>query len=78
VRIDAAALMQLKRRVYVWACLGCTWRMRFAADQIGAVPFLVVRHLVRDHEIAATRIAVAEPALADEVQDYCRQMRHAE
>lgn len=74
-RIDAGRVMELKQAVFVWSCPGCVHVYRFKADQVDAIPFFIVRHLMREHGIAAGRIVAVEPALAAEVQAYCRVMR---
>lgn len=73
--VSAAEVMTLTRRAYRWSCPGCHMRLPFTGRDVEPIPFLIVRHLVREHGISAGRIAAAEPALADEVQQYCQQMR---
>jgi len=72
--IDARSLMHIRLQTYRWSCPGCTHRLRFSIDQIEAIPFFIIRHLVREHGIRAGLIAAVEPSLADEAREYCRQM----
>ena len=72
--LTAAQLMKLKTRRHVWCCPGCDHAIPFGTDQIEAVPFFIVRHVLRSHDIQPDRIIQAEPTLTDEVRAYCRQM----
>jgi hypothetical protein len=46
----------------------------FSLDQIEAVPFLIVRHMVKDHGMTPEAVGEEEPCLAGEVEAYCREM----
>ena len=55
-----------------WCCwmAGCSYRFRVRLDQMDAMPFFIVRHLVKDHGLRSWEIIAAEPLLADEVRKY--------
>ena len=72
--IDVRTVMSMRRQTYRWSCPGCPHRFRFKIDQIEAVPFFIIRHLIREHGIQPSRIAAVEPCLADEARAYCRLM----
>ncbi len=75
-RCTASQVMMLKTQWHVWHCPhnGCQHTLRFKVDQVESIPFFIIRHLLREHRLEPEAIIAMEPALANEVCEYCRSM----
>jgi len=74
--VNAEEITRMLTQAFVWRCsrTRCEDRVWFTGNQIEAVPFLIVRHLLRAHGLRTEQIVAAEPLLRDAVSDYCRRM----
>ena len=75
-RLTTPEVIRMVRDTLEWACRekGCKHGLRFPVDQIEAIPFFIVRHMVKDHGVAPEAVADMEPSLAGEVEEYCGGM----
>lgn len=75
-RLSIREIVALRPKLLKWSCWirGCDHRFRFRLDELEAAPFLVIRHLIRDHGMTPAEVIETEPILAQEVRDYCRSM----
>ena len=74
LEVTAAQVIQMQTHTHVWRCPDCDHQLRFTVDEIDAIPFFIVRHLLRIHDIEPDRVITAEPSLSAEVREYCRTM----
>jgi hypothetical protein len=79
-RCTAGQVMALKAQMHAWRCPhnGCQHELRFKLDQVESIPFFIVRHLLRMHGLRPQAIIGMEPALSEEVHEYCRVMKEPE
>lgn len=70
--LSTEEIMALTTKRLRWCCWmdGCSYRFRIRLDQMDAMPFFIVRHLVKDHGLRSWEIIAAEHSLADEVRKY--------
>ncbi len=75
-RLTAGQVVALKSKPVHWSCrvTGCEYRIPVKISDLEAVPFLIIRHLIKDHGMTPDEIMVFEPGLGQEVDDYCRTM----
>ena len=75
-RLTTSEVVRMVRGMFEWRCSekGCKHRLQFPLDQIGAIPFFIVRHMLKDHGMMPDAVVDREPALAREVEEYCREM----
>ncbi len=73
--MTTAQVVALHRNIHEWCCgvVGCGFRMGVKLDQVDAISWLIVRHLIRVHGMSATEIVECDPCLASEVRVYCAQ-----
>ena len=76
IRRSAEEIMVWKTHGQKWCCPrdGCDFVARFRMDELDAVPFLIVHHLIKAHGLTSSEVIEAEPSLGQEVRDYCRAM----
>lgn len=74
--LTTSRVLQLATRRFEWRCEkeGCGHVIPFSVEQIDAIPFLMVRHMLKDHSMTPTQVVGTAPTLASEVDDYCRRM----
>ena len=75
-RMTTSEVVRMVGGMLEWACRekGCKHGLRFPPDQIEAIPFFIVRHMLKDHGVAPAALAEMEPSLAGEVEEYCGGM----
>ena len=74
--LTISQIVALASRALDWRCEknACNHRIPISLDQVEAVPFLIVRHMVKDHGMRPEEVVDQEPALGKEVEEYCRGM----
>ena len=75
-KLTAAQVVSLMSRTLEWRCRrkDCSYALRFPLHQIDAIPFFIVRHMLEDHGVKPEEVVDTEPALAKEVEEYCREL----
>jgi hypothetical protein len=68
-RLTTEELVDLSGKPYKWCCgqPHCRHFIRFTLDQLDAIPFLIVRHLEKIHQMTHEQIEDAQPALKKEI-----------
>ena len=75
-RLTTCQVVELRSVVLEWPCeaRGCKHVLRFPADQVDAIPFFIVRHMLKDHGMRTEEVVDMEPSMSGDVDAYCRQM----
>ena len=75
-RLTTSEVVRMVSDALEWRCesTGCDHALRFQVDQIEAIAFFIVRHMLKDHGMTPEEVVEAEPSLAHEVEEYCREM----
>lgn len=74
-QLSTQQIMTLKEHKYEWQCDTCEHTIPAKLDQIEAVPWFIVRHLMMIHRRTADQVISKEPSLTQEVRTYCADMR---
>ena len=74
-QLSTQQIMALKEHDYEWRCDKCKHAIPTRLDQIEAVPWLIVRHLLGVHGMTVGDLVEDEPCLTREVRTYCADMR---
>ena len=66
----------LAERKHVWRCEfgGCHHTLPFRLRQMDCVPFLIVHHFVKEHQLTPEAVIRDDRALEADVRDYCESM----